>query len=116
MRHYEVVFMVHPDSGDKIPHVISHYTTMITNSGGKVHRMENWGRRHLAYTIKKVNKAYYVLLNIEVSQDILNELNNSFRFNEIILRNIIMRTKCAIIDQSPMLKRKEEYKEEKLIS
>lgn len=108
MRNYEMVLMIHPDCGDQIPTIIDHYTNMINNDQGKIHRVENWGRRQLAYTIKKLNKAYYILLNIEVYQNTLNELSDDLRFNEMILRNIIIRTKCAVKEPSPMIKRKEE--------
>lgn len=111
MRNYEIVLMIHPDCGDQISNVIHRYTDMITNAKGKVHRTENWGRRQLAYSIKKLNKAYYILLNIAVFRNTLNELNNDFRFNEIILRNIIIRTKHVITDPSPMVKKKEENQE-----
>lgn len=111
MRHYEVVFLVHPDYGDQIINVINRYTETIISCGGKIHRMENWGCRQLAYTIKKVNQAYYVLLNIEVTQDIINKLSDNFKFDEIILRNIIIRMKNAIIAPSPMVDKKEDDKD-----
>lgn len=111
MRNYEIVLIIHPDYGDQISHVIKRYTDMIIDSKGKVHRVENWGRRQLSYSIKKLNKAYYILLNIEVFQDTLNELNNNFKFNEIILRNIVIRTKYAITEDSPMIKKKEDNQE-----
>lgn len=103
MRHYEIVFMVHPDCGDQVSGIINYYTEMVTGSGGTVYRMENWGRRQLAYSIKKLNKAFYILLNVETSKDVLDKLSNDFKFNEIILRNIIIRMRCAITDPSPML-------------
>lgn len=115
MRHYEIVFMVHPDSGDQMIDIINRYTEIITKSGGKVHRMENWGRRQLAYPIKKLNKAYYVLFNIEVSQDTLNKLSNDFKFDEIILRNIIIRMKNAITAPSPMINKKENNQDHNII-
>lgn len=111
MHDYEIVLMIHPDCGDKISNMIDRYTSMITSAKGKIHRLENWGRRQLAYSIKKLNKAYYILLNIEVLQNTINELNNDFKFNEIILRNIIIRTKYSISDPSPMIKKKEENQE-----
>ncbi|WP_331828461.1 30S ribosomal protein S6 [Candidatus Blochmannia sp. SNP] len=111
MRYYEIVFMVNPDCSEQISGIINHYTEIIINSKGKIHRIENWGRRQLAYPINKFNKAYYILLNIEVSQNIMKELNNAFRFNNLIIRSMFMRTKCAISDPSPMMKRKEDNQE-----
>lgn len=111
MRNYEIVLIIHPDYGDQIASILQRYTDIVTNSNGKVHRVENWGRRQLSYTIKKMNKAYYILLNIEISQDILDELSNDFKFNVVILRNIIIRTKHVITENSPMMKKKEDNKE-----
>ncbi|ADV33494.1 30S ribosomal protein S6 [Candidatus Blochmanniella vafra str. BVAF] len=108
MRHYEIVLIIHPNFGGKIVNIINNYTEIIISSGGKVHRVENWGDRQLAYSIKKLSKAYYVLMNIEVSLNVINELSNDFRFNEVILRNIIMKTKDAKIDPSPMMNKKED--------
>lgn len=111
MRYYEIVFMVHPDCTDRMSNIISHYTEIIVNASGKVHRVENWGRRQLAYPIKKLSKAYYVLLNIEVSKDIINVLDNDFRFNDVIIRSMIIRTKHVITKPSPMIQKKEENQE-----
>lgn len=110
MRHYEIVFMVHPDYGDQVSDLINRYTKIIVDSGGKIHRMENWGCRQLAYSIKKINKAYYILFNVEICLKILGKLNNDFKFNEIIIRNIIIRMKHAIVDSSPMINKKEDIK------
>lgn len=109
MRHYEIVLLIHPDFSDQIVDIIDRYSKMIIDSGGKIHRVEHWGNRQLAYEIKKLNKAYYILLNIEVSQQIVSKLNNDFKFNEIILRNIILRTKQAVTDPSPMMIPKEDH-------
>ncbi|WP_159714856.1 30S ribosomal protein S6 [Blochmannia endosymbiont of Camponotus nipponensis] len=111
MRHYEIVLMVHPDCNEQISSIINNYIEIVVNARGKIHRTENWGSRQLAYPVKKLNKAYYVLLNIEVSQDTLTELNDAFRFNDAILRTMIIRTKYAIIDPSPMMQKKEENRE-----
>lgn len=108
MRHYEIVLMIHPDYSNQISDVLTYYTDMVTVSGGKVHRMENWGCRQLAYSIKKLNKAFYILLNIEITQHILEKLTSDFKFNEMVLRNIVIRMKHAVVDQSPMLNKKED--------
>lgn len=108
MRHYEIVFMIHPDCSEQISNIIGHYTEIIVNNTGRIHRTENWGRRQLAYPIKKLHKAYYVLLNIEVSKDTINTLSSDFRFNDVIIRSMIIRMKRAISDPSPMMKKKEE--------
>lgn len=111
MRYYEIIFMVHPDCNEQISNMISHYTEMIVNASGKIYRTENWGRRQLAYPIKKLHKAYYVLLNIEASKDTINALNNAFRFNDVIIRSMVIRIKQAITEPSPMMKKKEEGQE-----
>jgi len=103
MRHYEVVFMVHPDQSEQVPAMVERYRTMITEGGGQIHRHEDWGRRQLAYPINRVHKAHYVLLNIEVNQDVLDELENSFRFNDSVMRHLTMRKKNAITEPSFMV-------------
>ncbi len=108
MRHYEIVFLVHPDQSDQVPSMIERYTGIITEAGGTVHRLEDWGRRQLAYPINKLHKAHYVLMNVEAGYDAIEELENVFKFNDAILRNMIMRTKQAITEASPMAKAKEE--------
>ena len=102
MRHYEVVFMVHPDQSEQVPAMIERYTSVITEDGGKVHRLEDWGRRHLAYPINKIHKAHYVLMNIECSQAAMDELTHNFRFNDAIIRDLILRRDEAVTDLSPM--------------
>lgn len=116
MRYYEIVFMVHPDCNEQISSIISHYTEIITNTSGKICRIENWGRRQLAYSIKKLHKAYYILLNIKASKDTIDTLNNDFRFNNVIIRSMIIRTKHAITDPSPMMTQKKEEQQECLVS
>lgn len=111
MRHYEIVFMVHPDQSEQVPGMIERYTGIITNDGGTVHRLEDWGRRQLAYPIEKLHKAHYVLINAEASAEAIEELETAFRFNDIVLRNLVMRTKGAVTEQSPMAK--EERREER---
>ena len=91
MRHYEIVFMVHPDQSEQVPAMIERYTSVITEDGGKVHRLEDWGRRHLAYPINKIHKAHYVLMNVECSQAAMDELTHNFRFNDAIIRDLILR-------------------------
>jgi len=111
MRHYEIVFMVHPDQSEQVPGMIERYTGMITEKGGQIHRLEDWGRRQLAYPIDKLHKAHYVLLNVEAEQEVIDELENAFRFNDVVIRNMIMRTKSAVTEPSPMAKAKDERRE-----
>ncbi len=111
MRHYEIVFMVHPDQSEQVPGMIERYTGIITNNGGTIHRLEDWGRRQLAYPIEKLHKAHYVLINAEASAEAIEELETAFRFNDIVLRNLVMRTKSAVTEQSPMAK--EERRDER---
>jgi small subunit ribosomal protein S6 len=113
MRHYEIVFMVHPDQSEQVPSMIEKYKGILETDGGKIHRLEDWGRRQLAYPIEKLHKAHYVLINAEATAEAVEELENAFRFNDIILRNLVMRTKNAETEQSPMAKeeRREERKE-----
>ena len=108
MRHYEIVFMVHPDQSEQVPGMIERYTGAIKAAGGTIHRLEDWGRRQLAYPIDKLHKAHYVLMNVEAEQSVIDELENNFRFNDAVIRNMIMRTKHAVTEASPMLKAREE--------
>jgi small subunit ribosomal protein S6 len=107
MRHYEIVFMVHPDQSEQVPGMIERYTGMITEANGTVHRLEDWGRRQLAYPIEKLHKAHYVLMNVESTAEVVNELETAFRFNDAVLRNMIMRTKSAVTNASPIASEKE---------
>lgn len=102
MRHYEIVFMVHPDQSEQVPAMIERYTALITEDGGKVNRLEDWGRRHMAYPINKIHKAHYVLMNVECSQAAMDELTHNFRFNDAIIRDLILRRDEAVVDISPM--------------
>ena len=111
MRHYEIVFLVHPDQSEQVPAMIERYRSMIESAGGKVHRVEDWGRRQLAYPIAKVHKAHYVLMNIECGQATLNELVGMFRFNDAVLRHLVVRREAAVIEPSPLIKPKEEKEE-----
>ena len=104
MRHYEIVFIVHPDQSEQVPAMIERYKTLVTGHGGNIHRMEDWGRRQMAYPIQKVHKAHYVLMNIEADQTTLTELEHAFKFNDAVLRHLIMKTDKAVIAPSPMMK------------
>lgn len=102
MRHYEIIFLVHPDQSEQVPSMIERYTGSIKDAGGQIHRLEDWGRRHLAYPIQKIHKAHYVLMNIECDNDTLAELNNTFRFNDAVIRSMVVRTKAAVTEMSPI--------------
>jgi small subunit ribosomal protein S6 len=104
MRHYEVVFIVHPDQSEQVPAMIERYRAMITASKGTMHRLEDWGRRQLAYPIQKIHKAHYVLMNIECDQATLDELEHGFKFNDAVIRHLTMGTKIAVTAPSPMMK------------
>ncbi len=108
MRHYEVVFLVHPDQSDQVPAMIERYRATITAEGGSVHRLEDWGRRQLAYPINKIHKAHYVLMNIECNQAAIDELASAFRFNDAVIRNMIMRRDEAVTEASPLVKSKDD--------
>lgn len=108
MRHYEVVFLVHPDQSEQVSGMVDRYKSMIESKGGKIHRLEDWGRRQLAYPINKIYKAHYVLMNIECNQEVLDELESAFRFNDAVIRNLVMKCDDAITDMSPLAKAKEE--------
>ncbi|RMX03264.1 30S ribosomal protein S6 [Legionella jordanis] len=105
MRHYEVVFLVHPDQSEQVPAMVERYEGIITKHDGKIHRKEDWGRRQLAYTIKEVHKAHYILMNVECNQAALDELKNAFKFNDAILRNLIIKRKHAITTPSVLMKK-----------
>lgn len=104
MRHYEVVFIVHPDQSEQVPAMIERYQSMVTTHGGQIHRLEDWGRRQLAYPIQKLVKAHYVCFNIECDQAALDELEHSFRYNDAILRYLFIKTKTAPTEPSIMMK------------
>ncbi|ODS23758.1 30S ribosomal protein S6 [Candidatus Endobugula sertula] len=111
MRHYEVVFLVHPDQSEQVRGMVERYTNTINEDGGKVHRLEDWGRRHLAYSINKVHKAHYILMNIECSDRVLEELTTAFRYNDAVLRHMVIRTDEAIIEESLIMKAEKEGRE-----
>lgn len=108
MRHYEIVFMVHPDQSEQVPAMIERYKSLIETDGGKIHRLEDWGRRQLAYSIDNLVKAHYVLLNIECGQKALNELTDGFRYNDAVLRHIVLSREEAITETSLIMKNKDE--------
>jgi small subunit ribosomal protein S6 len=108
MRHYEVVFLVHPDQSEQVPAMVERYRATIESSGGRIHRQEDWGRRQLAYPINKVVKAHYVCLNIECGVDALEELTSAFRFNDAVIRNMVMSQNRAITELSSMVKRDDD--------
>jgi small subunit ribosomal protein S6 len=108
MRHYEIVFLVHPDQSEQVPAMLERYQGMIAAGNGKVHRQEDWGRRQLAYPIAKVHKAHYLLLNIECDQKTLAELTGAFRFSDAVLRHLVTNVEAAVTEPSPMAKAEEE--------
>lgn len=110
MRHYEIVFMVHPDQSEQVPGMIERYTGSVKEAGGQVHRLEDWGRRQLAYPINKLHKAHYVLMNVEAPQQVIDELETTFRYNDAVLRSLVIHTKHAVTEASPMKAAKEERK------
>ena len=104
MRHYEIVFIVHPDQSEQVPAMVERYRTLVTGKGGLIHRLEDWGRRQLAYPIQKIHKAHYVLMNIECGQEALDELEHAFRFNDAVLRHLTIKTKAAVTAPSAMMR------------
>ena len=113
MRHYEVVFLVHPDQSEQVPGMIERYTQVMNEGGGQIHRMEDWGRRQLAYPINKIHKAHYVLMNIECGSEALDELTTLFRYNDAVLRNLVIKTKGLVEEESLISKGEREGKERK---
>ncbi len=113
MRHYEVVFMVHPDQSEQVPGMIERYSNTIEKDGGSVHRLEDWGRRQLAYPINKIHKAHYILMNVEASNEAMEELSTTFRYNDAVLRNLVIRRDEAVTDESFIMKAEKESRERK---
>ena len=103
MRHYEIVFLVHPDQSDQVPAMVKKYSGIISSKGGKIHREEDWGRRQLAYPINKIHKAHYILMNIECGKDVIDELSSNFKFNDAVIRNMIIKRKSAVSEKSSIL-------------
>jgi small subunit ribosomal protein S6 len=108
MRHYEIVFLVHPDQSEQVPAMVERYKALVESNGGKIHRLEDWGRRQLAYPINKIHKAHYVLMNIECDQNVRDEIETAFRFNDAVIRNLIIKRDEAITDMSILAKSKDE--------
>ena len=104
MRHYEIVFLVHPDQSEQVPGMVERYTASVVAGNGTVHRTEDWGRRQLAYPINKIHKAHYILMNVECGQDVLDELNSTFRYNDAVIRSMVIRRKDAVTGESPIMK------------
>lgn len=113
MRHYEIVFLVHPDQSEQVPGMIERYSASINDAGGAVHRLEDWGRRQLAYSINKIHKAHYILMNVECTEEVLEELTTNFRYNDAVLRNLVVRTDEAVTEESPIMKAEKESRERK---
>ncbi|MEZ5538898.1 MAG: 30S ribosomal protein S6 [Pseudomonadales bacterium] len=113
MRHYEVVFLVHPDQSEQVPGMVDRYKSAIEATGGKIHRLEDWGRRQLAYPIDDIHKAHYILMNIECGQAALDELTTNFRYNDAVLRNMVMRRDEAVLDESLIMKAENEDRRRK---
>ena len=113
MRHYEIVFLVHPDQSEQVPGMVERYSGLIQSSGGSVHRLEDWGRRQLAYPINKIHKAHYILMNVECGQDVLEELNSTFKYNDAVLRSMVIRRSEAITSESPIMKQENAEKADK---
>jgi small subunit ribosomal protein S6 len=107
MRHYEIIFMVHPDQSEQVPAMINRYKEIVEGKKGKIHRLEDWGRRQLAYPINKLHKAHYVLMNIECNDQSLKELQDAFRYNDAVLRNLVVQREAAIIEPSIMMQKEE---------
>ena len=113
MRHYEIIFLVHPDQSEQVGGMVERYTKLIEEDGGKMHRLEDWGRRQLAYPIDKIHKAHYILMNVECSAKALEELTENFRYNDAVIRNMVMRRDEAVTEQSDMLKSEESGRGER---
>ncbi len=113
MRHYEIIFIVHPDQSEQVPSMVERYTAIVTGNGGAIHRLEDWGRRHLAYPIQKIHKAHYVLMNVECGQEELDELTSTFRYNDAILRNLVISRDSAITEETDIMKAEASEKAEK---
>ncbi len=112
MKHYEIVFLVHPDQSEQVPAMIERYRSTIEGHGGAIHRLEDWGRRQLAYPINKIHKAHYVLMNIECDKEALGELESAFRFNDAVIRNLVLSMKDAVTEVSPLAKSKDERRDD----
>ena len=113
MRHYEIVFLVHPDQSEQVPNMIERYSSTITKDGGNIHRLEDWGRRQLAYPINKIHKAHYILMNIEATSEALEELTTNFKYNDAVIRNLVIRMNAPVTEESSIMKAEAEQRERK---
>lgn len=113
MRHYEIILLVHPDYSEKLPNMIDTFKKLIIDDKGKIHRLEDWGRRQLAYSINKLHKAHYFLMNIEVTTHCIQKLSTTFRYSDVVIRNIIMNVKNSVKKASPMIKIKDDKLDKK---
>ena len=113
MRHYEIVFMVHPDQSEQVPGMVERYSNTITKDGGTIHRLEDWGRRQLAFPIAKVHKAHYILMNVEASNEAMDELTTTFRYNDAVIRHLVIRRDEPVVEESPIMKAEKESRERK---
>ena len=111
MRHYEVVFLVHPDQSEQVPAMVERYSAIVTDGKGTIHRQEDWGRRQLAYSINKIHKAHYVLMNVECTDAVLEELTTNFRYNDAVLRHVVLRENKAVTEESPIMKAEKDSRE-----
>ncbi|MFQ3323022.1 MAG: small subunit ribosomal protein S6 [Pseudomonadales bacterium] len=111
MRHYEIVFLVHPDQSEQVSAMVERYTTLITDDGGLVHRLEDWGRRQLAYPINKIHKAHYILMNVEASKEVIEELTTTFRYNDAVIRNMVIRRDETVTEESFIVKADKENRD-----
>lgn len=110
MRHYEIVYLVHPDQSEQVTSIIEKYTAIVTDNGGQVHRLEDWGRRQLSYPINKLHKAHYVMMNVECDSKVLDELTHAFRFNDLIMRHLVVKRDVAVTEPSPLAKKEKDSK------
>lgn len=110
MKHYEIVFIVHPDQSEQVPSMVERYRSLVENANGKIHRLEDWGRRQLAYPIQKLHKAHYILMNVECAKETLEELTGVFKFNDAILRHLVLQKSRAETERSPLFKEEKEEK------
>jgi small subunit ribosomal protein S6 len=113
VRHYEIIFMVHPDQSEQVPGMIERYSNVITKDGGQMHRLEDWGRRQLAYHINKIHKAHYVMMNVEATNEAMEELTTTFRYNDAVIRNLVIRRDEAVTEESLIMKSEKEDRERK---
>jgi small subunit ribosomal protein S6 len=111
MRHYEIVFLVHPDQSEQVSAMVERYSKLITDDGGSVHRMEDWGRRQLAYPINKIHKAHYILMNVEASKEVIEELTTTFRYNDAVIRNMVIRRDETVTEESFIVKAEKESRD-----